>query len=137
MHKASAVLMAAGQAGAVTLGLSLFALLNKNRKYDLTSFGSALGGTLIIFVLSTILCTVFGFPLSEVAVGGFGAALFSLFLIYDLQRIVGGPGHEQQLDDKDYVLGCMELYLDITRLFLYILRIIAASSDSGDSGGQD
>lgn len=101
MHKASAVLMAAGQAGAVTLGLSLFALLNKNRKYDLTSFGSALGGTLLIFVLSTVLCTVFGFPLSEVAVGGFGAALFSLFLIYDLQRIVGGPGHEQQLDDKD------------------------------------
>lgn len=134
MHKASAVLLAAAQAGAVTLGLSMFALLNKNRKYDLTAFGGALAGMLLIFVISTILCTLFNFPLNEVLVGGFGAALFSLFLIYDLQRVVGGPTHERQLDDKDWVMGCMEIYLDITRLFLYILRIIAAS-DNG--GGQD
>jgi FtsH-binding integral membrane protein len=135
MHKASAVLLAAAQAGAVTLGLSLFALLNKNRKYDLTAFGSALGGTLLIFVISTILCTVFRFPLNEVMVGGFGATLFSLFLIYDLQRVVGGPGHEHQLDDRDWVNGCVEIYLDITRLFLYLLRIIAASESGGGGGG--
>jgi len=45
----------------------------------------------------------------EVVMGGFGALLFSVFLIYDTQRIVGGGA--TQLDDRDYVLGAMDLYL--------------------------
>lgn len=41
---------------------------------------------------------------------------------YDTQRIVGGPDKAVQLDDRDYVRGALELYLDITRIFLYLLR---------------
>ena len=61
--------------------------------------------------------------------GGFGALLFSVFLVYDTQRIVGGG--ETQLDDRDYCVGAMELYLDITRIFVYVLRIVASEGGRG------
>ena len=136
MHKAESVLLAAAQTGAVTLGLTLWALRNKNPKYDLTAFGSSLAAGLLLFVTSTILAAIFRFPMNDVLFGGMGAALFSLFLIYDTQRIVGGPNHAHQLDDRDWCLASMELYLDITRIFLYILRMVAAEGNGG-GGGQD
>ena len=124
-YKADAVLLAALQTGAAVTGLSIFAF-RKNKKYDLTAFGSTLFSGLLILFVSTLLATFFGIKLPDVVTGGFGALLFSAFLIYDTQRIVGGG--ETQLDDKDWVVGALDLYIDITRMFLYLLRILASEN---------
>jgi FtsH-binding integral membrane protein len=60
-------------------------------------------------LMSSVFAFFFKVKIPEVVVGGFGALLFSVFLIYDTQRIVGGGA--TQLDDRDYVLGAMDLYL--------------------------
>ena len=49
--------------------------------------------------------------------------MFGLYLVYDVQLISGKFGIEYSIDD--YIFAAMELYLDIIRLFLEILRILS------------
>ena len=55
-------------------------------------------------------------PLPQVG----GAALFSLYIVYDVYMI------SKRTSPDDYVPAAIELYLDIANLFLHILRILAA-----------
>lgn len=54
-----------------------------------------------------------------------GVLLFSLYIIYDTQLILGKLGIAFGIDD--YIIAAMNIYLDIINLFLYILRIVAAA----------
>ena len=49
-------------------------------------------------------------------------ALVGMYLVYDVQLISGKFGREYSIDD--YIFAAMELYIDIIRLFLEILRIL-------------
>ena len=48
--------------------------------------------------------------------------VFGVYLVIDTQMIIGEKKYE--INDEDYVLGALILYLDIIMLFIYILRII-------------
>merc|ERR1712186_222422 len=52
-----------------------------------------------------------------------GCIIFSLYIIYDTQLMVGGS-HKYSLSPEEYVFAALNLYLDIINLFLYILQII-------------
>ena len=54
----------------------------------------------------------------EMGISVCGAGLFSVFIIVDTQMIM------RKLSSDEYVLGAINLYLDILNLFLYILRIL-------------
>lgn len=56
-----------------------------------------------------------------------GALLFSIYLIYDTQLILGKGQYSYSLDDA--YLAAIQLYLDIINLFLNILRIVGAASN--------
>ena len=47
-----------------------------------------------------------------------GAALFSLFIIYDTHMLM------RRLSAEEYIFAAINLYLDILNLFLHILRIL-------------
>ncbi len=47
-----------------------------------------------------------------------GAFLFSCFIIYDTHMIM------KQLNAEEYIVGVINLYLDIINLFLEILRLL-------------
>jgi protein lifeguard len=49
-----------------------------------------------------------------------GAFLFSIFIVYDTQMIM------KQLSPEEYIVGVINLYLDIINLFLEILKILDA-----------
>jgi protein lifeguard len=49
----------------------------------------------------------------------------SLYIIYDTQLIVGNKQNKLEIDD--YIFAAMALYIDIVRLFIYILRILGAA----------
>ena len=58
-----------------------------------------------------------------------GALIFSLYIIYDTQMMMGGK-HEYALDPEEYIFASLNIYLDVINLFLYILMIVgAAKSD--------
>jgi len=53
---------------------------------------------------------------------GLGVILFSFYLLFDTQLIMGGKRYEVDIDD--YILAAMILYLDIINIFLYLLRLL-------------
>lgn len=57
-----------------------------------------------------------------------GALLFSFYLVYDTQLMMGGK-HKYALSPEEYIFAALNLYLDIINIFLYILTIIGALKD--------
>lgn len=51
-----------------------------------------------------------------------GAVIFSLYIIYDTQIMLGG-NHKYSLSPEEYIFAALNLYLDIVNLFLYLLSI--------------
>ncbi len=55
--------------------------------------------------------------------GCIGALLFSFFIVYDTQLIVGGQNRKYELAVDDYMAGAISLYLDIINMFIMFLSI--------------
>lgn len=55
-----------------------------------------------------------------------GALLFSVYLVYDTQLLIGGEHHKYSISPEDYVFAALTLYLDIIQLFLMILQILGS-----------
>ncbi|KAL2915480.1 hypothetical protein HK105_204881 [Polyrhizophydium stewartii] len=94
-------------------------------KWDFEGMGPFLFGTLSILI-------VVGFvhifvPFSSVVnliIAVFSAILFCAYIVFDTQSIL------DRMSPEDYILGAIELYLDIINLFLNLLQIFGAISDS-------
>ena len=61
-----------------------------------------------------------------IGVGAAGAFVFSLYLIYDTQLMMGGK-HKYALDPEEYIFAALNIYLDVINLFMYILMIVGGS----------
>jgi FtsH-binding integral membrane protein len=57
---------------------------------------------------------------------GGGCLLFSFYLVYDTQLILGGQHKKYQFSVDDYVFAALNLYLDIINLFIFILQILGS-----------
>lgn len=119
------VCIALGLTALVSFSLSLFAL---QTKIDFTVFGGFLFVVLIVFTVVVIVAMFFPGKLIQLIISSIGVILFSLYLIYDTQLMVGGD-HKYSISPGDYILATLALYLDIINIFIYILGIIAATND--------
>ncbi|XP_029784812.1 protein lifeguard 1-like isoform X2 [Suricata suricatta] len=72
-------------------------------------------GTLLLFIRS------YWF---HVLYAGLGTVLFSLYLVMDVQLMVGGHHPHADLHPEEYVFAALNIYLDIINLFLFILQLI-------------
>lgn len=123
------ILIAVGVTAFIVLSLTIFAC---QTTVDFTGCGPYL------FAGSMCLCA-FGFffmlgsmlglsatPLFKplyLAYSCMGALLFSFYLVFHTQLIVGGK-HQFQFTVDDYAVAAINLYLDIIQLFLFILRML-------------
>ncbi len=55
----------------------------------------------------------------NIVYSGLLALLFSLFLIYDTQRIMGGKKHS--ISPEEHIWASVELYVDVVYIFLGVL----------------
>jgi protein lifeguard len=118
------VLAAAALTSSVTIALTIYAYKTKT---DFTFSGGLLyvGSVLMVFI-------GFIFLLSGVSSVNFrglyifycclGVFLYSFYLIYDTQLIMGKFGNKYDIDD--YIIAAIMVYLDIINIFVYILEII-------------
>lgn len=113
----------------VVFGLTLFAC---QTKYDFTGMGPYLFAALLVlsgfgFCLMiaswTGLAGTAGFETLRMVYAAGGALLFSFYIVYDTQLIVGGNHKKNQFDVDDYCFAALMLYLDIINLFLYLLQL--------------
>ena len=122
MMDAEIIFVAAGMTAVITLMLSVFAC---QTKIDFTGVGPYLYVALNCLIL-------FGFVIwFGWAPGGarniyllLGVLIFSLYLVYDTQLIVGGEHKSYQFDMDDYVLAALVIYLDIINLFILLLQLL-------------
>ena len=85
------------------------------------------GGSLFIFgsamaICSLILIFVPDSPFLNVLFSGASVILFGFYLIYDVQIIVGGGRYE--IDNEDYIIAAIIVYIDIVMLFVHILKLV-------------
>ena len=102
---------------AATVGLTVYAIKTKT---DFSFLGS------LLFCFSFLMVFTIGFYFwIRVTVFwlAIGVLIYSLYLIYDTQLIMGNVGSQYSIDD--YCFAALNLYIDIIYLFLKILQIIA------------
>lgn len=120
MYPPVIVFEAACLTAAMVFSITLYAL---NTSTDFTAFGPLLYIFGMVFCVFGILLSVFGITKGLVW-STIGVVLFSFYLIYDTQMIIGGDKADQQYTEDDYILAAVNLYLDIINIFLYILQIL-------------
>ena len=90
-----------------------------------------LGGMLFCFSMTLMIFGIIvAFSYSETAYViycGLAVLLYSLYIIYDTQLIVGKGRFKLSLDD--YIIGALMIYLDIILLFLEILKFLRLASN--------
>jgi FtsH-binding integral membrane protein len=75
-------------------------------------------------IISGFILIFFPSYLGTIIYSGIGALLFSAYLIFDTQMIIGGKRDRyMEFSVDDYVPAAISLYIDIVQLFIYMLQI--------------
>ncbi|XP_064463758.1 protein lifeguard 1-like [Ornithodoros turicata] len=119
-YRADEVVLAAGATTVVFFALTIFAF---QTKIDFTVCHTALFGAMIILFIVGIAMIIFPSRTLRIIYSGFGALIFTFYIIVDTQSIAGG-NRAEILSPEDYVVGAIILYTDITRLFLMLLQLL-------------
>lgn len=119
------VLMALGITTLICFSLTIFAL---QTKVDFTVMGGFLMIAALVLLVGSIVAIFFPGKLMTLIIASAGAIIFSLYLIYDTQMMMGGD-HKYSISPEEYIFAALNLYVDIINIFMYILAIIGASSD--------
>lgn len=117
------VALAAGLTAAIVTALALYAAFTKK---DFTKCGPFLLVCLVALMIGSI-CFYFFFRdnmVLNLVISVVGVIVFGLYLIMDIQLVMGNKKNKLQKDD--YVLAAMMLYIDIIQIFIYLLQIIGA-----------
>jgi len=129
MYSLPSVLLALASTCAVVVCLTVYAVYTKHDFTGWNPYLQAVLWTMICFSLTMFIWSFFA-PIPEavqMVYSFLGVILFSLYIVYDTQCIVGG--RQRQLEIDDYCLAALMLYLDILNLFLHLLRLLGRRRD--------
>ncbi|XP_015523437.1 protein lifeguard 1-like [Neodiprion lecontei] len=117
------VLIAAGITTVVCFAVTVFAF---QTKWEFNVCNGILFVSLIVLLQFGIVTPCMNLKTVNVAYASLGALIYSVYLVYDTQMIIGGE-HSYQISPEEYVFAALILYLDVINMFLHILRIISCS----------
>ncbi|XP_058800408.1 protein lifeguard 1-like [Phymastichus coffea] len=124
VHDEKYVMLAVGITVVICFALTLFAF---QTKIDFTGMGTYLFVAAIVLMIFGFVAIFWHGKIVTLVYSSFGALLFSFYLVYDTQLMIGGK-HKYALSPEEYIFASLNLYLDIVNIFLYILSIISASN---------
>ena len=103
---------------ASTIGLTVYAFKTKD---DYTYWGFVLFSLLFVIPLAAL--SFIWFPIIYMlCIITAGIVIYSLYIVYDTQLILGQLGLSYRIDD--YVLAALNLYIDIIYLFIRLLELL-------------
>lgn len=118
----------------IATGVSSFliAAFAKSTKIDITNCGTTLCliglAHMVIGMIMVMILVPLGYAkIASLLISISGALLASLYLLFDLQLIMGG--RKCELSPEEYILACVMLYTDIIQIFIYLLEIFSRLSD--------
>ena len=104
--------------------LTLYA---KHSKKDFTILGGTFFVSMNLFVIGNMITYIIGAEYSSYVVICCCCIVFSTYIIYDTQLIIGDGG--ERFSEDDYILATMCLYIDIINLFVQMLKLISKAMD--------
>ena len=104
----------------VVLSLTIYAYKTKE---DFTLMGGILFVFLILICFASIINIFLRIKILDLMIDIFSVFLFSLYIIYDTQLILGNKS--LSISEDDYILAVINLYLDIINLFIHILQLVS------------
>ena len=126
-YDTESVIYAFGITFFITVILTVYAW---QTKYDFTTSGGILLSFLIGIIVASILNVFIHNKIFQIIIAALGAVIFSCYIVYDTQLIIGGKNHKMSFGEDDYILAAITLYLDIINLFLYLLELIGFKSSN-------
>merc|ERR1719316_1811256 len=120
MYTTQSVIIVLALTAAIFCSLTIYAFTTKA---DFAGMGGYLYAALMGMFFTSLLCFFFPCPMMQKLLGGFGAILFSCYIVYDTQLICGGKHKKHQFGVDDYVFAALNIYLDIINLFLYLMSL--------------
>lgn len=115
-HKTTSVVIAIGVTLAISVAIIAF---SAQTRLDFTPCY----GVMLILSLDLVMFGLFSSfyysHMADIAYGCLGALLFSLFLMIDVQLLMGSMSY--RLDPEEYVNAALLIYLDIVLIFLYLM----------------
>lgn len=109
------VLQAIVLTAVVVVSLFVYTLQSK---HDFKKHYACLFSISLLFLMATMLQMILMSPAFNFAMSLAGAALFSVYLVFDIDMIM------HQYNEEDYIVACISIYMDVMGLFLRILEIL-------------
>ncbi|KAG7166829.1 protein lifeguard 1-like [Homarus americanus] len=103
----------------ICVALTIFAF---QTKWDFTMKSGLLFVLLISLLMFGIFAAIFQSKVLNIMYACLGALLFSAYLVFDTQIMLGG-NHKLAISPEEYVFAALNLYLDVVNLFMYILAL--------------
>ena len=116
---ASMIMTAFGGTAGVFL---VMATLSSMIKRDLSGMGKWLFAGALVIIVGAIINVFVGSGVGMMVISTLAIGVFSLFMLYDLKRIVDGG-------ETNYISATLALYLDVFNVFQSLLVLLGLSSD--------
>ena len=100
------------------LSMILLSALQRATRMNIGHWGPRLFQLLIIAIVLTVVQLFVGFTLFQIAVDLFVIVLFCFLILYDMDNILN------RLDDRDWVMAVVDLYLDFLNILIRLIRIM-------------
>ncbi|KAK7153928.1 hypothetical protein R3I94_007325 [Phoxinus phoxinus] len=122
-----AVFLALGITAVVCVIVTVFCF---QTKVDFTSCTGLLCALCVVLLVTGIITSIVlsyqYVPWLQMLYGAFGAIVFTLFLAYHTQLLIGNRANA--ISPEEYVFGALSLYVDIVQIFLFFLHITGRSN---------
>ncbi|CAB1459317.1 unnamed protein product [Pleuronectes platessa] len=122
-YNTKSVMLCLGITALVCLSVTIFSFQSK---IDVTSCQGVLFSLCMVMLLCAIAMSIvipFGYvPWLHALYAVIGAILFTLFLAFDTQMLLGNKRYS--ISPEEYVFATLSLYLDIIYLFSFLLQIM-------------
>jgi modulator of FtsH protease len=118
----SLIAMAAGGTAIIFFGMSTLASVIKR---DLSGLGNFLFIGTLLLIAAGFANLFFQMPALQLALAVIGCAIFSVWLLYDLNRVVTGG-------ETNYISATLKVYLDLVNIFVNLLQILGMFGGNRD-----
>jgi protein lifeguard len=122
IYTMESILIATAVTSILTLGLVAYAFCTKR---DFTGAGPYLFMALWCLILYGFILALFPVLRSSIqtAYSLIGVVIFSFYLVYDVQLIIGGKHARFRFEVDDHMFAALNVYLDVINLFIRILQL--------------
>lgn len=116
------IALAAGGTSAIFFALAGIATVTKK---DFSFLGKFLFIGLIVVLLAAVANIFFQVPALALAISAAAVVIFSLYILFDISRIVTGG-------ETNYVIATLSVYLDVYNVFVSLLNLLMAFAGERD-----